>query len=73
MAVLSGLQGLGDLPAMVPLPGVVPDFAGGTDLTPGYIMVLSLSLTISTLAVCMRSWTKYHVLRQVGREDCMIE
>lgn len=64
---------LKDAPALAPPPGVVADFVHPATFRTEFMVVLSLSVTVVTLAVSMRTWTKYVVMRQVVREDCMIE
>lgn len=59
-----------NLPALETPPGATPDFINPPDLTTEFYIDLVLCLTISSLAVCMRMWTKARLIQKVGREDC---
>lgn len=58
---------------LAPPPEVVPNFSDPDNLNTEIIVVLTLSLTLSTLAVSMRIWTKCVATRQLVIEDCTIE
>lgn len=59
-----------DLPALAAPPGLTHNFVNPSDMETEYYIALILSLTISILVVCMRMWTKAHLIQKVGREDC---
>lgn len=59
-----------DLPALPAPPGHKPNFVNPSDLETDFYIDLVLCLTISSLAVCMRMWTKARLIQKVGREDC---
>jgi hypothetical protein len=57
-----------DGPALAPPPGVKPNFVNPDNLAhPGLAV---LQLTIATLVVLMRIYTKLGVLRKMQAEDC---
>ena len=57
-----------DGPALAPPPGVKPNFVNPDNLAhPGLAV---LQLTIATLVVLMRTYTKLGVLRKMQAEDC---
>jgi hypothetical protein len=57
-------------PAMMPPPGVQPNFVNPTNMkTEGRILVV-FCLIASTLVVSMRMWTKTRLVRKVVLEDC---
>ena len=59
-----------DLPALAAPPGLAHNFVNPSNMETEYYIVLILSLTISLLLVCMRMWTKAHLIQKFGREDC---
>lgn len=62
--------GLGG-PAMAPPPGVAPDsLQESNSVFSWFIMTIVLCITLSTLAVVMRLYTKLRIIRQIGWEDC---
>lgn len=64
------LQKALDGPAIVPPPGVKPNFFNPPNLEKEFYVDLILCLTISVLVVCMRMWTKARLVRKVQIEDC---
>ena len=55
---------------MAPPPGMHSNFVNPSNLkVEGYILV-TFCLTVSTLVVGMRMWTKARLLRRVVLEDC---
>lgn len=59
-----------DLPALAAPLGLTHSFVNPSDKETEYYIALVLSLSISLLVVCMRMWTKAHLIRKFGREDC---
>lgn len=59
-----------ELPALPAPPGVTHNYINPSDLKTNFYIDLVICLTISSLAVCMRMWTKARLIRKVGREDC---
>ena len=57
-------------PAMAPPPGVVPNFVDPPNLRHIVILVLTLCMTFSAIAVLLRMYTKVFILRKVVFEDC---
>lgn len=57
-----------DGPALAPPPGVKPNFVNPDNLAHPELAVLQL--TIATLVVLMRIYTKLGVLRKMQAEDC---
>ncbi len=57
-----------DLPAMPPPPGVTPNFVNPSNLRqPGLVAV---QITLATIAVAMRLYTKKFIVRRMLVEDC---
>lgn len=59
-----------DSPALVPPPGVRPDFFDPGNLHVVIISDLALCISISTLVFWMRMYTKLFIIRKTGWEDC---
>lgn len=59
-----------ELPALIAPPGVKYNFANPSNLRTDFYIDLVLCLTISSLAVGMRVWTKARLIKKFGREDC---
>lgn len=59
-----------ELPALMAPPGVKYDFVNPSNLQTNFYIDLVLCLTISSLAVSMRIWTKARLIKKFGREDC---
>ena len=60
-----------DGPAMVPPPGAVPNLIDPPSLRRVVITMLTLFMTLSTLFILMRMYTKIFLLRKTAFEDCM--
>ena len=56
--------------ALTPPPGVKSDFTNSYTLHPYLIATVALCLTISTIAVTARSYTKKQLLHKFEIEDC---
>ncbi|SLM40448.1 hypothetical protein LPUS_11260 [Lasallia pustulata] len=63
------LQALLNGPAMPPPPGVTPNFDHPLSAYPAQIVPLTLFITIATIAVLMRMYTKLFLVRSVVLED----
>lgn len=59
-----------ELPALIAPPGVNYSFVNPPNLRTDFYIDLVLCLTISSLAVSMRVWTKARLIKKFGREDC---
>ena len=59
-----------DGPAAAPPPGHVPNFIDPPTLFDWYIVTITLCVSISTLAIVMRVYTKAVLMRKVASEDC---
>lgn len=59
-----------ELPALIAPPGVKYNFVNPPNLRTEFYIDLILCLTISSLAVSMRVWTKARLIKKFGREDC---
>lgn len=57
-------------PAMVPPPGVIPNFVDPPSLRHAATTMLALYLVLSMIVVLMRMYTKIFILRQMASEDC---
>ena len=57
-------------PAMPPPPGMPSNFVNPSNLKTEGAILVGFCLTVSTLVVCMRIWTKTRLLRKVVLEDC---
>ena len=64
------LQALLDGPAGSPPPGVIPNFVDPPSIYPQIIVTLVLTLSISTLALVIRTYTKLRVIKAWHLEDC---
>ena len=62
----------GQLPTILPPPGVRPNFVNPVSLHQYNILTQAVCLSLTTIFVCMRMWTKAVVLKRVGSEDCML-
>lgn len=58
-------------PAMVPPPGITPNFVNPPNLNHIVVLTLVLCMVFSTLAVVMRMYTKLFIIRKTAFEDCM--
>jgi hypothetical protein len=59
-----------DLPAMAPPEGVVPNFENPDSLRQPELAVVQL--IVATLAVAIRIFTKYFIVRKMLVEDCTL-
>ena len=55
-----------------PPPGVTPNYVDPYSLQRYDILCQIVCLTVSTLLVCMRLYTKVRVLRRLGSDDCRL-
>lgn len=62
-----------ELPALIAPPGVRYSFANPPNMRTDFYIDLVLCLTISSLAVGMRVWTKARLIKKFEREDCKEE
>ena len=58
-------------PAMVPPPEVTPNFVDPPNLRHIVIIMLIFYMTLSTMVILMRMYTKIFLLRKTVFEDCM--
>lgn len=58
-------------PAMVPPPGVTPNFVDPPNQRHIVLFVLIFYMTLSTIVILMRMYTKIFLLRKTVFEDCM--
>lgn len=59
-----------NLPALAAPPGFTTNLINPSNLETEFYIDLVLCLIISSLAVCMRMWTKACLIQKFGREDC---
>ena len=57
-------------PALAPPPNVVPNLINPPGLWRTGVAVETICLTLATIAVLMRVFTKLTIVRQIGLEDC---
>ena len=57
-------------PAGKPPAGVLPNFTDPPNLTALFILTLTVTQTLATLAVVLRVYTKWSIIRSLGYEDC---
>ena len=72
MATLQQMQALLDGPALVPPPGIKPNFVNPENQTRYFVLTIVLTVTVSTFALLMRVYTKTCLIRKVGWEDCTL-
>lgn len=60
-------------PAMAPPPGVIPNFVDPPNLLHIFILVLTLCVSLPTIAILLRMYTKLFILRKVVFEDCRFQ
>ena len=68
--VQAKIQKLLNGPAGEPPAGVIPNLVDPPNLEATIIPILAVCLTISTLAVLVRLYSKLFLLRSVAYEDC---
>lgn len=66
----SQLQALLDGPAERTPPGMTPNFIDPPSIYPEILFTLVLTLSISTFAVALRTYTKLRVIEAWHLEDC---
>jgi hypothetical protein len=59
-------------PALSPPLGVAPDFSHPESISIYCIPITILGLSLTTLAVSARLYTRYFVIHNVGWEDCRL-
>ena len=64
------LQALLNGPAGAPPSGTVPDFVNPSSLLYGVIVTLILTLSVSTIALATRIYTKLRLIKSLDIEDC---
>ncbi len=57
-------------PAAQPPPGVTPNLINPENLRTSVVILSTLVFSISFLAVSIRMYTKWYVIRSVGWDDC---
>lgn len=55
---------------MPPPPGVVPNLVNPHSQGPTLIVVGSILISIMTVFVLVRGYTKYHIVRKASWDDC---
>ena len=63
-------DGLGEFPAAMPPPGVVPNFDNPSNLNNYIMTTMVVCVTCCTLAVGMRVYTKLFLIRCMSYDDC---
>ena len=66
----ASLRRLLEGPAMSPPAGVIPNFHDPPNLDSFVALTLTLCLSIVTLAIALRMYTKVFILRVLAWEDC---
>lgn len=69
MSSVADIQNQLDGPALAPPPGVTPNFVNPPSFFTFSVVVVTLCLLFSTLAICMRMYTKLYIIRRVVLED----
>ena len=59
-------------PAYTPPAGVQPNFDNPANLNTIVIIVKTLALTFTTLAVLIRIYTRHHLCHSMGYDDCIL-
>ena len=72
MSSVADIQNQLDGPALAPPPGVTPNFVNPPSFFTFSVVVVTLCLLFSTLAICMRMYTKLYIIRRVVLEDCKL-
>lgn len=68
--VQAKVQALLNGPAVTPPAGVTPNLVDSPKLEATIVPILALGLTITTLAVLVRLYSKLFLLRSIAYEDC---
>ena len=61
---------LSNIPALAPPAGVVPNFVNPENQNVTIYVVLTISISVTMLAVMTRIYTKAYIIRKIGWEDC---
>jgi len=61
---------MNELPTLAPPPGVIANFDDPYSLQRYDILCQTLCFTVTTLLLAIRIYTKIHVLRRPGWDDC---
>lgn len=61
-----------DMPAMKPPPSVVPDFDNPPNQNTMAIAVMSVCLAVSTIAIALRFYSRWAVVRAVQLQDYLL-
>ena len=70
MASQAEMQRKLDGPALAPPPGVRPDFINPANFQDVAMGILALSISISTVGIWIRMYTKLYIFRETRWEDC---
>lgn len=73
MATPEQVQALLNGPARAPPAGVPPNLENPPNLNHYLIITLVLCVLFSTLAVLIRMYTKFFLIRSVAYEDCTVQ
>lgn len=65
-------QALLDRPAMPAPDGIIPNFVNPPNLNKEITFTLALCMSVATLLVSIRMYTKMFIIRSVGHEDCKV-
>lgn len=65
-------QALLNGPAMPPPDGIIPNFANPPNLNKEITFTLALCMSVATLLISIRMYTKMFIIRSVGHEDCKV-
>lgn len=63
-------QALLNGPAAPPPSGVMPNFDNAANLDPYVILTITLCVSLGTVSVLLRMYTKKYVIRSLAYEDC---
>ena len=58
-------------PAYTPPPGVQPNFDNPANLDTIIIIIKTIALTLTTLAILIRIYTRHHLSHSMGYDDCI--
>ena len=59
-------------PALTPPAGVQPNFDNPANLDTIIIMIETIVLTLTSLAVLIRIYTRHHLSHPMGYDDCIL-
>lgn len=60
-----------DGPALAPPPGEISDLVDPPNEKTLMVAVITTSVTLSTIAICLRMYTKARIIRRLVSADCM--